>query len=80
MSRTTRKLRWIALFGAYFLFVLTPAAHAYLDPGSGSVIFQAVIGGLLAVGVVTKAFWHRLGRLFSRRKPEGADERPEKIG
>jgi hypothetical protein len=29
---------------------------AYLDPGSGSMILQAVIGGLAGVGVAFKAY------------------------
>ena len=40
----------------------------YIDPGSGSLIFQAVIGGLMAAGVGVAAFWHRITSFFSRKK------------
>lgn len=33
----------------------------YLDPGSGSLILQAVIGGLTGVGVAIKAYRARRG-------------------
>lgn len=36
---------------------------AYLDPGSGSVILQIIIGGVLGVLVVAKGF---LGNLFRK--------------
>lgn len=31
-------------------------AHAYLDPGTGSILLQALLAGMLAVG----AFWRNL--------------------
>jgi hypothetical protein len=44
---------------------------AYLDPGSGSMILQAVVGGLAAAGVMAKLYWRRLlGFLGIRKKDE----------
>ncbi len=68
---------WFALFLLYFCVVTVPVAHAYIDPGSGSFIFQVLIGGLLAAGVALKTFWGRITAFFSRR---GSRERsPEKV-
>jgi hypothetical protein len=39
----------------------------YIDPGSGSLIFQAVIGGLMAAGVGIATFWSRITGFFSRK-------------
>lgn len=39
---------------------------AYLDPGTGSLVVQAIIGGAVAVGVVLKAYWHKIGKLFGK--------------
>jgi hypothetical protein len=39
----------------------------YIDPGSGSLIFQAVIGGLMAAGVGIAAFWSRITGFFQRK-------------
>jgi hypothetical protein len=42
---------------------------AYLDPGSGSMILQAIVGGAAAVAVVGKLYWRRfLGFLRIRKK------------
>lgn len=51
-----------------FSLLWIPVANAYIDPGTGSLVFQALIGGLLAVGVVIKIFWKRVVRFLSRGK------------
>jgi hypothetical protein len=40
---------------------------AYIDPGSGSFVFQAVVGAALAVGLTVKMFWRRIVGLVTRR-------------
>ncbi|SCL52791.1 hypothetical protein GA0070603_1466 [Micromonospora chersina] len=41
---------------------------AYLDAGSGSLIVQAVVGGVAGVAVAAKLYWRRLVARF-RRQP-----------
>ena len=36
--------------------IFTGNAHAYLDPGTGSILLQGLLAGLLAIGV----FWRKL--------------------
>ena len=44
---------------------------SYLDPGSGSLILQAIVGGAAAVAVMGKIYWRRLlGFLRIRRKED----------
>ena len=43
---------------------------AYIDPGSGSIIFQAVAAGAMAVGLTLKIYWRRFRGLFTRRASE----------
>jgi len=57
------------------LFVFPAQAYAYLDPGTGSMILQGVIGGLAAAAVVAKLYWHRLLRFFGLRKDSSPDDR-----
>ena len=38
----------------------------YLDPGSGSVILQAIVGGFAAVAVTAKLWWKRFTGIFRR--------------
>ena len=37
----------------------TPA-HAYLDPGTGSMILQVVLGGVAGAAVAGRFYWNRL--------------------
>ncbi len=41
-------------------------AQAYLDPGTGSIILQLILGGVAGVMVVMKLYWHRLLSFFGR--------------
>ncbi|HLC81795.1 MAG TPA: hypothetical protein VJH68_04000 [Candidatus Nanoarchaeia archaeon] len=45
-----------------------PSALAYLDPGSGSMILQVLIGGLAAMGIVLKTQWVKLKSFFKKPK------------
>jgi hypothetical protein len=45
----------------------------YIDPGSGSMILQVILGGLAAAAVFLKMFWHRVLLLLRIRKPQGAE-------
>lgn len=44
---------------------------AYLDPGSGSLILQALVGGVAAAGVTARLYWRRITRVF--RKSDARD-------
>lgn len=46
--------------------VVVPSAQAYIDPASGSMIFQALIAGIAAAGTGLALFWHRITSLFRR--------------
>ena len=43
-------------------------AHAYMDPGTGSMILQIILGGVAGMMIAGKLFWHRLLILFRIRK------------
>jgi len=45
-------------------------AYAYLDPGTGSMLIQGIIGAVAAVGVTLKLYWHKIKLLISGRKTE----------
>lgn len=48
-----------------WLWLLTPGtAQAYLDPGAGSLLLQALLGGVAGLVVLLKLFWHRILALF----------------
>ena len=43
---------------------------AYLDPGSGSMIAQAVVAGVAGAAVVGKVGWKRISGPFRRKSDE----------
>ena len=44
---------------------------AYIDPGSGSMLLQIILGGVAAIGVTAKLTWRRvLHALRIRRDDE----------
>jgi hypothetical protein len=61
---------------AFFLMPLLWAerAYAYIDPGTGSMILQAVIGGVGAGLVVIRLWWDNIKATFAQligRAPAG---------
>ena len=47
---------------------------AYLDPGSGSIIVQVLIAGLMTVGIVVKLFWKKIKGIFNRSSSKKEDD------
>lgn len=43
---------------------------AYIDPGTGSMLVQAIAGGVAAAAVAGKFYWGRLLRFLRIRKPQ----------
>lgn len=50
--------------------MLSPTVFAYLDPGSGSMLVQLLVGGVAAAVVALKLYWYKLLRLLHLRKDE----------
>ena len=46
-------------------------AHAYLDPGSGSMLLQLLLGGVTGVVVIFKLYWQRVKGFFNRNDSVG---------
>lgn len=38
----------------------------YLDPGSGSVILQALVGALVGAGIAVKVYWYKIKEKLMR--------------
>ncbi len=50
----------LAVFVLAILLVWEAPAAAYLDPGSGSMIIQLLLGGVAGLIVIIKLFWRRI--------------------
>jgi hypothetical protein len=48
--------------------------EAYLDPGTGSMLLQVILGGVAAVGVAVKLYWHKLRVAFGMGKKEESED------
>lgn len=57
-------------------WVLERPVEAYLDPGSGSMLLQVLLGGFAAIGVAAKLYWRRLTARFQRNEIERGGDRP----
>ncbi len=67
----------VKFFGAISLLSLIspPSAFAYLDPGTGSYVFQVAIGAFLGGLYVLKAYWQNIKNfIVSRLKRAKEDE------
>jgi len=61
---------------------VTAQVLAYLDPGSGSMILQLLVGGVAAMGVALKLYWQRMLSFLRIRRDdeEPAVEHPDSSG
>ena len=58
------QVRYHAGAGLVLALLWTPAAHAYIDGGTASMIFQMLIAGGLAAMLTMKSFWARAKSFF----------------
>ena len=61
------RVLFVAAVLAVVLGLLATPAEAYLDPGTGSYVFQMVAAAVVSVGFVARAYWHRVRGFFARR-------------
>jgi hypothetical protein len=47
-------------------FILTTKAHAYLDPGTGSIILQAIVGAFAAFFTSIYIFWNKVKNFYKK--------------
>ena len=72
-NRTTASVaRWqLAILLAALLGARN--AHAYLDPTTGSMILQGIVGGVMAGLFVVRRQWTQLKGWFTRRRTAGSE-------
>ena len=50
----------------------------YIDPGTGSIILQALVASVVGAAIAVKLFWHRILKFLGLRKgikPDPSDKR-----
>lgn len=68
------RVTMVGLFIVGFSLLRIPVANAYIDPGTGSFVFQTAIAALLAAGVAIKVFWKKLARFVTRKDRATPDD------
>ena len=48
----------------YLVWLSETRTHAYLDPGSGSMLVQLLLGGVAGAAVIVKLGWQRFRDMF----------------
>lgn len=59
-------IRWLGLLT---MLAFAPAAQAYLDPSTGSMIISAIVGVFASVALAFRTGWHRVKAWFQRKPP-----------
>ena len=58
--------------GEIFILIVTllgsTEAHAYVDPGSGSVIVTTILGFIAAISYTLRKYFYKIKRFFSKEK------------
>jgi len=67
-------MKKLSLFALPILVLLAQPAFAYLDPGTGSMLLQVILGGIAAVGVAIKLFWHKFRVAVGLRKKSAPED------
>jgi len=44
----------------FFSGTVISDAYAYIDPSSGSIVIQVLIGALVGVGITLKVYWTKI--------------------
>jgi hypothetical protein len=55
---------FLFMFGELFV----SNAFAYIDPGTGSMILQSLIGALVGAGIILKVYWTKIKFAILDRK------------
>lgn len=64
----------VLLTAAWLLLVFASPAYAYLDPGSGGMMVQLLLGGIAGVGVLFRLYWRRLLTRIGLASPDSEHE------
>lgn len=76
MKNVRRGVMVLGMLVLYYL--LSPSsAHAYLDPGTGSYLFQLLIAGLVGGAFAVKIFWARIKAFFQKLFGRDQENKPQ---
>lgn len=65
--------RGLIILSALLLALFPRPSHAYLDPTSGSILLQVLLGGIAGAALALKLFWHKIAGWFGAGKRDHDD-------
>ena len=68
MNTSVSKLKF--LFLIFSLISYTSPAYAYLDPGTGSMLVQGLIGGVAVVMSFFSIYWQKVKAFFGKEEAD----------
>lgn len=74
-----RLIQWSCFLLGFNLlcFLYTRRAYAYLDPGTGSMILQAVLAAIVGSAMAIKIFWRKIKSFCLRLVGKNNPKRPK---
>ena len=73
MKSTNKLIAGLVFFSAVGF---ASPAYAYLDPGTGSMLVQLLLGGVAGALVVGKLYWHQVKAFFGLGTEKNDDQEP----
>lgn len=64
------------LIALYFVWMSETQVDAYLDPGSGSMLVQLLLGGVAGAAVIMKLGWQRFRDMFRSSSAKEQETKP----
>ena len=73
-----KKILTFLIYNTIAIFLIVTNAYAYLDPGTGSFILQAIIGFLAAISAGFLYYWTKVKNFFIKLfKKNNNDEKTD---
>lgn len=73
----TRPGFWIRMTAFAVILIEAPTpAYAYLDPGTGSMMLQALLGAIAGSLVIGRLYWQKIKNFISGTKEDSKDDKP----
>ena len=73
-----KKILTCLIYNTIAIFLIVTNAYAYLDPGTGSFILQAIIGFLAAISAGFLYYWAKVKNFFLKLfKKNNNDEKTD---
>ncbi|MBT8047030.1 MAG: hypothetical protein HKN57_15280 [Xanthomonadales bacterium] len=66
MRNSTRPAFSLLVTVALGLLCVSPAALAYLDPSTGSMVVSAIVGIFASIALAVKTYWYKIKGFFRR--------------